>query len=170
VLATATLGLAFAGCAETQTFPASDEPAEPAKTIRLEDGYAKAAEKDGQPAMSAIFGMLRNPTSVDVTVVSAMSDAAATVELHETAMENGEMKMRPKEGGFRVPAGQSLTLEPGALHIMLIGLTRDLPPGAAVDATLTLADGQQVPVHVTARDLANANETYAPDAGGSSNG
>ncbi len=99
-------------------------------------------------------------------MVKAWSDAASTVELHEMVMDGGAMKMRPKDGGFVIPARGTVNLDPGGLHIMLIGLTRDIKAGDTVNAELELSDGTTIPVTAIGRDMANANESYDPNADG----
>lgn len=130
--------------------------------LTISDTYVKSAAKEGDMAMSAIFGVLSNPSDRDITLVSGSSEAASTVELHEMVMQGGAMKMQPRQGGFVVPAGSTLPLEPGGLHVMLIGLTRDIEAGDTVSATLTTSDGQNLDITAVGRDLANANESYAP--------
>lgn len=46
------------------------------------------------------------------------------------------MKMVPQHDGVEIPAGETLVLEPGSFHIMLIGLTESLMEGDAFVATL----------------------------------
>jgi copper(I)-binding protein len=156
----AVLLVLLAGCGGAAP-AASSSPSAGGLTIR--DSYVKAAPKSGSMPMSAIFGVLTNPTGRDITVVSGASDAASTVELHEMVMAGGKMKMQPRDGGFVVPANGELALEPGGLHLMLIGLTRDIRAGETVSATLTTADGRTVAVQAVGRDLPNANESYAPE-------
>lgn len=168
----ACLVAATTGCAApaTPASPAASSASAAASTaaaLTLTDGYVKAAGKSGDMAMSAIFGTLTNSSSSPITVVSGTCDAAMTVELHEVVMKDGSMKMQQREGGFVVPANGTLELGPGGLHIMLIGLTRDIKAGDPVTAELTLSDGQQVTVSAVGRDLPNANESYAPSPSGS---
>lgn len=70
--------------------------------------------------------------------------------------------MRPKDGGFVVPTGQRHRLEPGGLHIMLIGLTRDIKAGETVPVELEFSNGETVGASAVGRDMANANESYDP--------
>jgi periplasmic copper chaperone A len=60
------------------------------------------------------------------------------------------MRMRRIER-IEVPAQGSVELEPGALHLMLIGLTGELVPGGAVDLTLSFDDGSQAQVKAPVR-------------------
>lgn len=151
-----------AGCS-TATEPSTSAATPAAAAVSLTDGYVKAVPKDGDMAMSAIFGTITNPTDTEVTLVRATSDAATTVELHEMVMDGGAMKMRPKDGGFVVPAQGSITLDPGGLHIMLIGLTRDIKAGDSVNVELELSNGDRVAATAVGRDMANAKESYDPN-------
>lgn len=150
-----------AGCSPS-TEQAMPAPSPVTAAVTLTDGYVKAVPKDGDMAMSAIFGTLTNASDVEITLVKASSDAATTVELHEMVMEGGEMTMRPKDGGFVVPAGSSTVLEPGGLHIMLIGLTRDIRAGETVPVQLELSNGDSIAASAVGRDMANADESYDP--------
>jgi periplasmic copper chaperone A len=121
-----------------------------ASALTIQDPYALAVPR-GQPN-SAVFMRIVNDGDAPRTVVGGESGAAAAVELHVHTMEGGMMKMRRVER-FEVPPHGSLTLEPGGLHLMLIGLKQDLAPGDHVDFTLVLDDGPAVQVHAPVRDL-----------------
>jgi copper(I)-binding protein len=136
----ATLGVA--GCAGTGMSTAEKA------TLRVEDAWARRAPgmASGSPgghgaapggaANGAVYVTIVNPGSSPDALVGASTDAAGTVELHETVQEAGVMKMRPRPR-FEVPAGGRLEMKPGGHHIMLLGLKRDLKPGDAVRVTLT---------------------------------
>lgn len=146
--------LALTGCA-TAAEPAKTAPA--GDSVTIADGWVKATDED----MSAAFGTLTNSGSSDVTVVSAETDVAGMVELHETVEnEAGEMIMREIEGGFSIPADGSLLLEPGADHIMLMGLTGPLTAGDEVTVTLTFSDDSTYEFTAPVKDYSGANETY----------
>lgn len=147
----------------TTTASAAAEPA--AAGLTLVDGWAKAVEQvtaDGMGSMTGVFGTLTNPTDTDVHLVGGSSPVATMVELHETVMTGGTMVMRESADGFVVPAGGTLLLEPGANHVMLLGLTAPVPSGSDVEVVLTAEDGTEVTVVVPARTFAGAEETYAP--------
>lgn len=151
--------LALSGCAATSaSAPASSAPA--GDTVTLEDGWVKSAAT----GMSAAFGMLVNEGSDDVTVVSATSPASSMLELHETVEnEAGEMIMREIEGGFVIPAGGSIALEPGAHHLMLMDLTAPLKAGDTVSVTLTFSDDSTYEFEAPVKDYSGANENYDGD-------
>jgi copper(I)-binding protein len=101
---------------------------------------------------SAAYALLLNLTDADETLVSASSDVAEAVELHEVVMaENDVMRMQPVEGGIVIPAGQAALLQPGGLHIMLINLTGELTEGSTVDFALTFANSGEVQISAPVR-------------------
>ena len=67
---------------------------------------------------------------------------ASTVEIHETSMNEGMMRMR-KVSHIDIPANGSAELKPGSYHIMLIGLEKELKAGTAETLTLTFSDDSQ---------------------------
>lgn len=117
--------------------------------------------KSADEGMSAAFGTLLNSGDDDVTVVSVTSEASDMIELHETVEnEAGEMVMREKDGGFVIPAGGKLALEPGANHIMLMGLSGPLTAGSDVTFTLTFSDDSTYEFTAPVKDYSGANENY----------
>ncbi len=120
-------------------------------TVSLYNGWARASVA-GAPN-SAAYGLLVNLTDEDDTLVSATTDAAETVEMHEMSMTaEGVMQMRPVEGGFPVAAHNFFTLQPGGYHIMLLNLTRELTPGSMLDITLVFAQAGEVQLSLPVRD------------------
>ena len=118
--------------------------------LSVEAPYARAVPP-GQTT-SAVFMRVVNNGDVARTLVGGKSEVAEAVELHEHTMEGGMMRMRRVEG-IEVPASGSVTLEPGGLHVMLIGLRRDLNPGDQVDLTLDLDDGSVLQVEAPVREV-----------------
>ncbi len=127
--------------------------------LAVNDSWTKATEGP----MTGSFGTLVNSTDSEITVTGASSPVAGMVELHEVVMADGEMVMQAKPGGFVVPAGGSLTLEPGGLHVMLMGLKETLAPGVEVPITLTLSNGETLTYTTVAKDFAGGNESYEPE-------
>jgi hypothetical protein len=64
-------------------------------------------------------------------------------------MDGNIMRMR-KEDSLPLPAGKSVSIEPGGLHIMLIGLKQPLVEGETFPMHLTFekAGGIDITVHV----------------------
>lgn len=102
---------------------------------------------------SAAYGTIVNDGDSDVTLVAAAVPFDATVEIHETLMDDdGTMQMQEVPDGFVVPAGGSFTLEPGGPHIMLI----DIDPAdiaGTIEVTMSFDDGTDVVVEAPIRSL-----------------
>ncbi|MBD7995606.1 copper chaperone PCu(A)C [Arthrobacter sp. Sa2CUA1] len=162
VLALSAVGLAGCGADAPAPGSASSAAAEQAQSLTITGAWAKAADAGG---MTGVFGTLKNGGAEDLTVVAASSPAAASVELHETAAgADGAMTMQEIDGGFIIPAGGEYLLEPGASHLMLMGLEDGLLAGDTLPITLELADGSTTGIEVIAKDFAGANENYGDDA------
>jgi len=85
----------------------------------------------------AAYMAISNSSDDDDVLVSVSSSVAENVELHTMEITGGVMRMRPIEGGIKLPAHDTVLLEPGGKHIMLIGLKGPLAPGSRFDLTLT---------------------------------
>jgi copper(I)-binding protein len=98
------------------------------------------------PGMKATGGYLTitNHGKADDALISASADFAGRVELHEMLMDGDVMKMRERKAGIAVPAGSTVMLKPGGLHLMLMGLSETMMPGERRDVTLTFRSGHSV--------------------------
>jgi hypothetical protein len=85
--------------------------------------------------MSAAYMVLQNNSADDDHLVSADSDVAKAVELHNVRQKEGMMEMYQVKS-IGIPAGGSQALKPGAYHVMLIGLKKPLKAGDEVALTL----------------------------------
>lgn len=89
-------------------------------------------------------------------LISAQSPAAAKIEIHEMSMENDHMKMRAI-ATLDLPAGKTVTLQPGSYHLMLIGLQRTIKAGDILPLTLVVEhqnkQRKQVSVSAEVRSL-----------------
>jgi copper(I)-binding protein len=118
--------------------------------VSIGDPYARAVPP-GQPN-SAVFMSIANQSGQNQALVGAESAASEIVELHTHVEEDGMMRMRRIEK-IEVPAGETVSLKPGGLHVMLIGLKQPLEPGEAVDLTLIFEDGSRTPVQAPVRRI-----------------
>jgi protein SCO1/2 len=123
---------------------------ERASALAIESAWARAA---GRTGTSAVYLVIRNHSSQDDALLGARSDVAETVEVHRSFMDQGMMRMEPA-GRVVVPARGTLTLEPGGLHIMLIGLRRDLTEGTHLTVTLQFERAGPITVQVPVRAAA----------------
>lgn len=85
------------------------------------------------------FLIITNKGKAADRLVSATSSVAAEVQLHTMSMDGGVMRMRQMKDGVAIPAGKTVELKPGGLHVMFIGLKRPLAVGDSVPVTLRFA-------------------------------
>lgn len=112
--------------------------------IEVQDPWARAALAG---RTGAAYMTLVNPTDTPDRLLAAAAEVAESVELHANLHEGGVMRMRPV-AAIEVHPGEPAVLAPGGLHIMLIGLRRDLKRGEAIRLTLTFEKAGQVEVEV----------------------
>lgn len=130
-----------------------------AGSISVTDPWVKAADE----GMTAAFGTITNDTGADLVLTAVTSPATDMVQLHETTSDgSGGMSMQEKDGGFPLPAGEDLVLEPGGDHIMLMDLPEPLQPGDELELTLVFSEGTEHPFTATVKDFTGAQEHYAP--------
>jgi copper(I)-binding protein len=122
-------------------------PALASAQMMVDDPYARSA---GQAAISgAAFMAIMNPTDTDDTLISATSDVAERVELHtHIQTDEGVMRMVELEEGIPLPAGETVLLQRGGLHVMFLGLTRTLNQGDEVVVTLEFEHADPLTVTV----------------------
>lgn len=82
------------------------------------------------------FVEIRNAGKSADRLLSASSDAADRVEIHEMKMTGDVMQMRQLTEGLVIPAGQNVQLKPGGHHLMLIAPKRGIAEGQKVVITL----------------------------------
>lgn len=97
---------------------------------------------------AAGYMVLRNGGTVPDRLVSAATPMATAIEMHQMSMTDGIMRMRPLPDGIELPPGQSVRLEPGGLHLMLIGPMGGLARGTRVPVRLRFERAGQVAVEL----------------------
>lgn len=102
-----------------------------------------------RPDVAGIFMTLTNDGDTADRLVSGATDVAGVVELHETVRDDeGRMMMQPLENGIEIPAGGSVALVPGGLHVMLREVTAELVEGDTITITLQFEQAGEVTLDV----------------------
>lgn len=92
-------------------------PASAKSNLQFSNAWIRATPPNAEVAGG--FLTIMNSGNQD-RLLSATSNAAKTVEIHEMKTVDGVMQMRKITGGLAIPAGKSVTLKPGGYHLMLI--------------------------------------------------
>src|SRR5690606_32876517 len=116
--------------------------------IAIEDPWARPAPAGDN---SAAYFVVHNRAGTDDALTGASADVADMVEVHESRVEDGIMKMEHIHA-LPIPAGESVTLEPGGYHVMFIGLRRDLEAGDTFQLELHFEQAGTVTVDVEVRE------------------
>jgi copper(I)-binding protein len=146
LLAILMLAAAQCGGAPVKEAPAEKSAAVAAPDIEIVKPFARASIPNG-----AVYMMIKNNGETDDALIGAKTDVAETAELHETRIDENEvMRMRPIDA-VELPAGGSAVLEPGGMHLMLIGLQKELVAGDTFELTLNFkqSGSQTIEVEVT---------------------
>jgi periplasmic copper chaperone A len=117
--------------------------------ITVSDAWARTSPM--MERAGAAYMVLQNSGAAEDKLLSVDSDVAKTIELHETKEMNGMMSMSPVPN-IPVPASGKAELKPGGLHVMLIGLNRELKAGDKVQLTLNFEKAGKVPVTVEVKE------------------
>ena len=86
-----------------------------------------------------------------LTGVSA--DIAGKVEVHEMAMNNGVMTMRPLDNGLAIDPGKTVKLAPGGYHLMMFDLKSPLKQGDKLPVTLQFEKAGKVTVSLDVQGI-----------------
>jgi copper(I)-binding protein len=86
-------------------------------------------------------------------LVGGSSPASGRVEIHTMEVTDGVMKMRELANGLTLSPGETVKLEPGGFHLMLIDLKAPIGEGAKVPVTLRFEHAGSVEVELAAGAL-----------------
>lgn len=98
----------------------------------------------------ACYLTIDNASNEPVLLQSASSEDFRSVEIHATELHDGMVHMN-RQHDLKIGAGASLVLEPGGLHLMLIGKKHDLHAGDKVALKLHFNNGVVIDVNADVR-------------------
>lgn len=135
-------------------------PAQTAGSPQVTDAWARATP--AKAANGAAYLTIESATPDRLT--GASTPVAGRAELHQMTMQGNVMRMR-QIAGIDLPAGQPVTLKPGGLHFMLLGLKQPLKKGDKFPLTLDFAKAGARTVEVSVAG-AGAMGPNAAESGG----
>ncbi len=86
---------------------------------------------------------LVNTSDRPLRLVAVSGEDFARVELHETELVDGTMRMLQRDA-FEIPARGTLELKPGGKHLMLFDPARPLTAGDSTELLLEFDDGSSL--------------------------
>ncbi|HET6521858.1 MAG TPA: copper chaperone PCu(A)C [Geminicoccaceae bacterium] len=136
------LGLAAAAAAAEEAARAGD--------LVIADAYARATL--GRATNTAAYLTIEATGDRPDRLVGAASPAARAVELHAHVMDGGVARMRPVDA-IEIDPGAPVVLQPGGLHLMVIGLGEPLAEGATLPLTLTFERNGEITLELPVRGV-----------------
>jgi len=118
--------------------------------ISVEDAWARPVPAAG--GNGAVFMRLVNSGGEADQLVGGESPVAGGVEVHQTKMEEGVMKMEHIPG-LEVSPKDEVLLEPGGYHVMLIEVNQPLAAGDSLPITLRFEKSGEMKLDVQVREM-----------------
>ena len=114
----------------------------------VSDAWARPAMAAGEPA--AAYLVIHGGGTADA-LLKASSPQAGSVELHETSTDaSGMTGMKPMDR-LDVPAGGTVSLAPGGMHLMIMGLSKPLEVGQKLELDLVFEHAGTIVVQAEVR-------------------
>lgn len=113
--------------------------------VRLSNAYSR--EMPPSASNIAVYITISNVGNHGVTLESVSSDDAESAMIHRSTMVNGMMTMEHLPELY-IPSRENIKLEPGDLHIMLVGLRRSYRAGEQIRMNLNFSNGLVLRVDV----------------------
>ena len=138
MIATATLAIALLTAAPP-VLAEGDE-------VVIEGAWSRASIGTSRPGVA--YMTLRNTGDAPVAVTGLRTDLAMMPMIHASTTDaQGVTRMTHMEQ-VEIAAGETVALEPGGLHVMLMDLQRPMVEGESFTLSLILAGGEEIAVEV----------------------
>ena len=118
---------------------------------KLTIGHPWSSITRGGLKTAAIYVTFVNDGPKADKLLKVSSPIATRAVIHANIKDNDVMRMRDQDG-VEIPAGKTVELKPGGMHIMLEGIDHPLKDGEMFPLTLTLANEGEVKVEVMVSD------------------
>jgi copper(I)-binding protein len=110
--------------------------------------WARSAPAGGN---SAAYLTITGAAGQADALLSASSPVADMVQVHEVSTDTSGMTGMHPIDRLEVPAGATVTLEPGGYHLMIMGLKRELNAGGTIELDLVFEHAGKVVVQAEIR-------------------
>jgi len=109
--------------------------------------------------MLASYMVLHNNGDTSEILKSAAAKGFNRVEIHRTTINNGIASMEAQDS-LEIPAKESVVLQPGSYHLMLIDGDHHLQEGENVEISLNFANDKTIEIQAPVRKAPNAPEGH----------
>jgi periplasmic copper chaperone A len=121
-----------------------------AQDVKISDPWIRPA---GEESNTGLFFVVQNNSDKSDTLYKAVSGLSEVVELHETYKKSDDMMGMRKVPFVVIPPKSAVHFKPRDLHIMLIGLKKDLTVGTHGKVSLHFRKAGEVKLNAVVRDM-----------------
>jgi len=115
-------------------------------SLRVEHPWSRATPKGASVGAGYLVIENRGSAADRFLSVKVSPEIAERTEIHEMAVTDGVMRMRPLAKGVELAPGKTVKFEPGGLHVMFMNLKRPLEKGQRIKATLVFEKAGEIEV------------------------
>ncbi len=105
--------------------------------------------------------MIVNHGATDDRLIGAQSPAAASAMVHESKVDASGVATMSHLPALDIPAGATVKLERGGLHIMFMGLSAAMAEGDSIPVTLIFEKAGPVDVEFKVEAMTGSTETHS---------
>ena len=120
-----------------------------AESFRVGDIVVETPWSRATPGGARVAGgylTIRNEGSTADRLIGGSVAVANRFEVHSMEMVDGVARMAPVEGGLEIPPGETVMLEPGGYHVMMMDLQTPLTEGQTITGTLVFETAGEVEI------------------------
>jgi copper(I)-binding protein len=142
-----------------------------AQEVKAGDLVITQAWSRATPSGAKIAGgylTIENKGTAPDRLVGGSGDIAGKIEVHEMAVNNGVMTMRPLDKGLIIDPGKTVKLAPGGYHLMIMDLKSPFKQGDKVPVTLEFEKAGKVALSLDVQGVGAQAPAGADSAGGHS--
>jgi len=120
-------------------------------SIEIAHAWSRTVPVAGMNA--AGYMELKNAGDKPITLVSFTSDSAKKTSLHESVKEGDMVSMQALPDGITIPANNSVTLQPGGLHLMFLDINEPFVEGEKIPVKLIFDSGEEISASLMVKGL-----------------
>jgi copper(I)-binding protein len=122
--------------------------------LKISNIWARATP--GRSTTAAVYiKTIHNAGEGSDSLINIRSHLASKNSIHKTIVNAGIAKMR-QVNALEIPAGHSVSLEPGGLHIMMAGIQKSLKEGDSFPLILEFKKAGKIEVVVTVEKIGSS--------------
>ncbi len=145
ILISLVMGMTLAACGSS----GSSGTTAPGGIITVSGAWVRAAAAGGTSA--GYLTIVNGSRTDDALVGVSAPDITASASLHETTTDASGMTGMTHTESVKIASSDTVRLEPGGYHVMLMNLTKELKVGDVVRLTLTFKQAGVLQVNAEVR-------------------